>query len=91
MPTTESALGSHPRIAFILHSVSTQCCSFNDINPAGEVEAASRMPFAGPQIIVTHLAFDAARVKAIAAGTGAFLENLGEGSFMKRFVLLREK
>jgi hypothetical protein len=43
------------------------------------------------QVVVAHLALDAARIHAIAAGDNALLEDLVEYRVMKGFLVLRGK
>jgi hypothetical protein len=54
-----------------------------------EVDAAGWISITGAQVVVTHLALDAAEVDSVAARPGSFVENLVENGVMKKFPLPR--
>jgi hypothetical protein len=66
-----------------------QYCSLKDPDPLADVQTASALSFAWPQLVVAHFPLHATRIDPISAGDDALLKDLIEDCFMHRFLLLR--
>ena len=58
-------------------------------DPLGNIDPPSALALAGPQVVVAHFPFHAARIDPIPAGADALLKDLIEDRFMQGFPVLR--